>query len=424
MNIIFDLDGTIYQTHLSYVRAFQDVMKSYSLPVPDREIIMEKIGLSSQGSTIQFATESQSIPWDDLHQEIRNKEKEYLNHYGQLYPGILEILKNLSLRHQLFLVSNGSREYLSAIFEAFPIERYFRNVYSARSYDRKSDCVRELLSSLEPNDTVIVGDTTSDFDAGNEDNLPSIGVSYGYGGEDIVQASFIADTPDEIISKIDRLECYFTIYRNLNIRSSHRPLIIGINGVDASGKTFFSQNFSKFLNAIGHHSIIIHLDDFHNPSVIRKQGENEIGAYINNAFNLKRLKEQVLEPIRNMNAKDEINISLDTLDLETDKNTAHVDYTIRKETIILLEGVLLFREPIDGFLDRRLFLDIGFEEVIRRVRDRDVHLFGEGLEERYRNKYIPIQQWYIDTYKPQERADIVIDNTDFRSPRIIEDMEG
>ncbi|MDF2685746.1 MAG: HAD-superfamily hydrolase, subfamily variant 1 [Clostridia bacterium] len=64
-------------------------------------------------------------------------------------------------------------------------------------------------------------------------------------------------------------------------------------------------------------------------------------------------------------------------------------------------------------------MDISFEVLLKRAEIRDVPKYGIEFLERYKNKYIPIQQKYLEAYKPKQKSDIVIDNTDFYLPKII-----
>lgn len=75
--------------------------------------------------------------------------------------------------------------------------------------------------------------------------------------------------------------------------------------------------------------------------------------------------------------------------------------------------------PLNQYFDYRIFIDISFEEVIRRAMKRDAYLFGDDIAERYRRKYIPIQKRYIEGYNPKRISDIVIDNEDYLNPKII-----
>jgi len=198
--------------------------------------------------------------------------------------------------------------------------------------------------------------------------------------------------------------------------SMPRVCIVGINGVDTAGKTRFAQDFAAFLRAQGRDVALIHGDDFHNPRAIRRQGNDPVRGYIEHAFNLPLLERELLAPIRRGETFDK---TLSLLDLDTDTPTAIRRYSVRRETITLVEGVLLFRPPIDAYFDLRVFLHIPFEEVLRRAAARDVPRYGDDYLERYKFRYIPVQQWYLETHRPAERSDFVIDNTDYANPRIL-----
>lgn len=195
-----------------------------------------------------------------------------------------------------------------------------------------------------------------------------------------------------------------------------RPCVVGINGVDASGKTTFARTLARHIRASGHIVSLVHLDDFHNPRTIRATGRNEIDAYIRHAFDLGRVVADLLEPVKRGETVDR---ELSLLDLDTDTFTRKRRYVIGRNTIVLLEGVLLYREPLDGYFDLRIFLDVSFDEVLRRAAVRDVPARGPEFLGRYRTRYIPVQQWYLSAHRPAERSDIVIDNNDCLRPRII-----
>ena len=196
-----------------------------------------------------------------------------------------------------------------------------------------------------------------------------------------------------------------------------RARIVGINGVDTAGKTRFAQDFAVFLQAQGRDVALVHGDDFHNPRVIRRQGTDPVRGYIDHAFNLPLLERELLAPIQRGETFDK---TLALIDLDADTPTAIRRFTVRRDTIVLVEGVLLFRPPIDTYFDLRIFLHIPFDEVLRRAATRDVPHYGDDYLERYKFRYIPAQQWYLETYHPAERSDFVIDNTDYANPCIIE----
>jgi phosphoglycolate phosphatase len=192
--------------------------------------------------------------------------------------------------------------------------------------------------------------------------------------------------------------------------------IVGINGVDTSGKTTFTKELKKYLEIEGHHVESLSIDDFHNESKIRYRNSDPVEGYINDAFDLVNL-EHFLDEIKNKKIE---NKRVKHLDLETDKFSKTKDYFFRNDTIVLLEGVLLYRPPIEKYVDLKIFLDISFEEVLKRAKKRDIPKYGIEFLEKYKKKYIPIQKKYLKENNVKEKCDIIIDNNDYNNPKIME----
>lgn len=171
----------------------------------------------------------------------------------------------------------------------------------------------------------------------------------------------------------------------------------------------------KFLGSIGKKVQILHMDDFHNPRQVRMTGDNETDAYYHNAFNYGQVIDEILEPLQQGR---EINRKVICLNLDTDKYENERIYKIDRETVLLIEGVLLFRPPLMEYFDAKIYLDIRFEEVLRRATERDVPKYGDAILDKYVRKYIPVQRKYIEEWKPRENADILICNEDYRRPVI------
>ena len=106
------------------------------------------------------------------------------------------------------------------------------------------------------------------------------------------------------------------------------------------------------------------------------------------------------------------------LDLDTDTYICRKQFVADEKTIVIVEGILLYRPPIDSFFDYRIFLDIDFDEVMYRATLRDVPKYGEGFLQKYKKRYIPVQQIYLSKFSPKSKCDIVINNTDFDKPLI------
>ena len=137
-----------------------------------------------------------------------------------------------------------------------------------------------------------------------KNRIPFIGVAYGYGGDEIDDADFKAAAADDIIAIIRKCAIFDIVEFKFKAYCSDTPFVIGVNGVDTSGKSQVTLALNTYLISRGYKTQVIHVDDFHNPRKIRLSGENEIDSYINHAFNLSLLKSELLAPIKNGNSVD------------------------------------------------------------------------------------------------------------------------
>ncbi|WP_433161068.1 hypothetical protein [Kribbella sp. CA-247076] len=88
------------------------------------------------------------------------------------------------------------------------------------------------------------------------------------------------------------------------------------------------------------------------------------------------------------------------------------------DAILLADGVFLQRPELDDCWELRVYVDITFDEVLRRgtARDQQWMSSAEAAEQRYRTKYIPGERLYVDQVRPQTRAQVLVDNQDPANP--------
>ena len=106
--------------------------------------------------------------------------------------------------------------------------------------------------------------------------------------------------------------------------------------------------------------------------------------------------------------------TIELLDLDTDRYDTDRKYSFSTETIVLFEGVFLFRKELAKYIDLKLFLEIPFSESKKRALERD----PEAILNKYDAKYLPAQEKYLKEYPPTTTADIIVDNTVWEFPRI------
>jgi len=198
-----------------------------------------------------------------------------------------------------------------------------------------------------------------------------------------------------------------------------RAFVIGITGIDCSGKSHFANSLNSFLISKDFKTQLISIDDFHNPSSYRYSGVNQADNYFNRSFNISTIIEKLLIPIHESKS---CMVSLPILNLETDEYDTEKELVFNHNTIVIFEGVFLFRKELSSYIDYKVFLEITYEESKHRAKIRD----SKADLNKYDEKYLPAQRRYLYEYPPSETADIVIDNSEWEHPlsKMIRDEQG
>jgi uridine kinase len=91
------------------------------------------------------------------------------------------------------------------------------------------------------------------------------------------------------------------------------------------------------------------------------------------------------------------------------------------DSVLLFDGVFLFRPELNDYWDFRIRLEVEFQIAIERSCLRDLALYGsaEAIRHRFATRYVPAQQHYIEAAKPQEVADVVVDNNEPSRPSVL-----
>jgi uridine kinase len=208
----------------------------------------------------------------------------------------------------------------------------------------------------------------------------------------------------------------------LTARLPGRPMVLGINGVDGSGKTTLAGAVADDLAARELPVCVISVDDFHYPRNVRaRRGPLSPEGFRYDAINLAALADKALSPIAQAGAFP-VSIATAVWSIDADAPVER-RANISADTMVVVEGVFLFDYPVLPLLDLKVYVRADFETTPRRVQSRDCHIFGsaDAVVQRYRTKYIPGQQLYLQEVQPEQLADIVVDNNNFERPLIVKD---
>jgi uridine kinase len=205
--------------------------------------------------------------------------------------------------------------------------------------------------------------------------------------------------------------------RILGVRLPH-PVRVGIDGVSASGKTTLADELAVVLEAQRRTVIRATVDDFHNPPEVRyRRGRLSSAGYYLDAFDYLSLRSRLLDPLGPSGTRRYRVGSYgqpDGSDVEFNEQVAQDD------TILIVDGVFLFRPELNDCWDYRVFIEVDQGVVLEHGLRRDAAWMGSPDEarERYENRYVPGERLYLESVRPWALADVIVGNDVPESPEV------
>jgi uridine kinase len=188
------------------------------------------------------------------------------------------------------------------------------------------------------------------------------------------------------------------------------PTRVAIDGPPAAGKTTLGDELAVVLRAQGRDVIRVSIESFLFPRSQRyRRGEYSAeGCYLD-SFDFDALHRVLLDPL---GPGGDRRFQQAVYDRPTETALSPPVTTAPADAVLLFDGVFLLRPELIDRWDLRIFVSAAFEETLDRARTRDLALFGSAteVERRHRERYRPSQQFYFDTVRPTERADIIVHN--------------
>ena len=207
--------------------------------------------------------------------------------------------------------------------------------------------------------------------------------------------------------------------RIIQIQSKkEKPTRIAINGIEGTGKTVFAKKLTEYLNSTGMKAIQISIDGFHfNKKIRYKQGRNSAKGYYEDSYDELAFVNKVLKSTQTKNP----NYTTATHDLDTDKYFTLKPIEISNKTITITDGAYLFKPNYLNHWDLKIYLKTDFEIAMKRGIERDKENLGgaEAAKEKFEKRCHKASKIYLTENKPEEKADIIFDNSDFKNLRLL-----
>lgn len=206
--VVFDWDGTVMDSTHSIVVSIQSACADLGLPVPDKRDAAWVIGLSLESALYHC------VP-DLTAEQVPLFIERYRHHFFELdasiklFDGIVDVLQLVRQREGLLAVATGkSRAGLDRVLEQVQLGEMFHTTRCADETASKPNpaMLFEIFDELQldPEQVLMVGDTTHDIDMATRAGVDSMAVTYG--AHDI--STLKSSQPDVIVSSVAEMQSW------------------------------------------------------------------------------------------------------------------------------------------------------------------------------------------------------------------------
>lgn len=200
------------------------------------------------------------------------------------------------------------------------------------------------------------------------------------------------------------------VARILNQRAilpGDRSLLVGISGIDGSGKGFVATQIEAHLAQHAIAAARINVDGWLNLPDERFSTIDPGKHFYEHAIRFDEFFAQLVLPLRDHRS---LSLSADFAEETARKYRKHT-YRFKNVGVILVEGIFLFRREHRKLFDLAIWTDCSFPTALARALERG----QEGLPPAatiwaYETVYFPAQRIHQDRDNPRDAADIILDN--------------
>ena len=206
--VIFDLDGTLIDSALDLAVALERALAEEGIMRYSLDDLLQRIGVGSKNLLKELVNH-------DVLVEKRVFEY-YIKHYStsmfantQLYPSVKELLEKLKGK-TIALLSNKREAPCKTILKYFQIDHYFKMTLGGDSLRERKPSPEPILHickalGFKPEQTVMIGDSPVDLEAGKLAGTMTIGILQGLTPGDIMkknEAHLFIDQVGDLLSHI------------------------------------------------------------------------------------------------------------------------------------------------------------------------------------------------------------------------------
>ena len=207
--LLWDLDGTLTDPMEGITRSVQAALRAFGIDEPDRRRLCPFIGPPLLDSFREFYGFSE----EEAARAVV-KYREYFAETGifenTLYPGVPHVLETLAARGKTHVLATSKPTvFAERILTHFGLSGFFTQTIGSNldgTRTAKAEVVAHALAQFPDTDAsaaVMIGDRHFDMEGAHAAGIDAVGVTYGYGSREELEASgaaALAASPEELLA--------------------------------------------------------------------------------------------------------------------------------------------------------------------------------------------------------------------------------
>lgn len=206
-HFIFDLDGTISNPEKGIVNGYKYSFEQLNIPLPSHAELLQLIGppLRNVFQDMYGFSEADTTRAIEVY-------REYYNHQGGLYEnelfvGIDELFSSLNKKNKTLHVATFKGAAVDIILNHFNIFHHFKQILfyneaiNMITKEKMIEFIMKQENVSDKNEVVMIGDRKHDLLAAKNVGVKSVGVLYGFGSKEEINAC----APDFIAKDVKEL---------------------------------------------------------------------------------------------------------------------------------------------------------------------------------------------------------------------------
>ncbi len=190
--------------------------------------------------------------------------------------------------------------------------------------------------------------------------------------------------------------------------------IVSVDGIDGSGKSYMGRRIVDACAQRGQTAAMLRVDDFRQPMTWGSDAKPDSDLYYDDYYDLRALDRCLAGFLAGARA-----VSIPTYDDLAETITGSTELDLSAVDVIVVEGVFTLRMPAVAGAEL-VWLDTSFDVATERILARDMPKgrTRANVLQRIENRYFPAHRRYLTEHDPRARAALVVDNNDYRAPRV------